>query len=219
MKSRAHPAPQQSTWKPAPSSRSATRMAYRCFRCAPSVIRPRQPFPAPPDVLFDMERQRTNFGRLLVYLLRTSLFDSGAVPIRSRDQTGPHEVDRRDRCVGSEVVGGSSLLPISGNGTLTASPTDSPPARCERAHRRCVDRFPESRVSPRARCDGLRARKFRRRLPREDRHKNSDPFYERTHFSTSITPGTDAPRFAPDRQFVRAEPCREFRKARAESSR
>jgi adenosylhomocysteine nucleosidase len=29
-----------------------------------------QPFPAPPSVLFDIERQRTNFGRLLAYLLR-----------------------------------------------------------------------------------------------------------------------------------------------------
>jgi adenosylhomocysteine nucleosidase len=30
----------------------------------------RQPFPAPPSALFDIERQRTNFGGLLVYLLR-----------------------------------------------------------------------------------------------------------------------------------------------------
>ena len=29
-----------------------------------------QPFPAPPSVLFDIERQQTNFGRLLAYLLR-----------------------------------------------------------------------------------------------------------------------------------------------------
>jgi adenosylhomocysteine nucleosidase len=29
-----------------------------------------QPFPAPPSVLFDIERQRTNFGGLLAYLLR-----------------------------------------------------------------------------------------------------------------------------------------------------
>jgi adenosylhomocysteine nucleosidase len=29
-----------------------------------------QPFPAPPCVLFDIERQRTNFGGLLAYLLR-----------------------------------------------------------------------------------------------------------------------------------------------------
>jgi adenosylhomocysteine nucleosidase len=29
-----------------------------------------QPFPAPPSVLFDIERQRTNFGRLFAYLLR-----------------------------------------------------------------------------------------------------------------------------------------------------
>jgi adenosylhomocysteine nucleosidase len=34
-----------------------------------------QPFPAPPSVLFDVERQQTNFGRLLVYLLR----DPGSV--------------------------------------------------------------------------------------------------------------------------------------------
>jgi adenosylhomocysteine nucleosidase len=34
-----------------------------------------QPFPAPPSVLFDIERQQTNFGRLLVYLLR----DPGSV--------------------------------------------------------------------------------------------------------------------------------------------
>jgi adenosylhomocysteine nucleosidase len=31
---------------------------------------PRQPFPTPPDVLFDMERQRTNYARLFGYLLR-----------------------------------------------------------------------------------------------------------------------------------------------------
>jgi adenosylhomocysteine nucleosidase len=29
-----------------------------------------EPFPAPPSVLFDIERQRTNFGGLLAYLLR-----------------------------------------------------------------------------------------------------------------------------------------------------
>jgi len=29
-----------------------------------------QPFPAPPSVLFDSERQQTNYGRLLAYLLR-----------------------------------------------------------------------------------------------------------------------------------------------------
>ena len=34
-----------------------------------------RPFPAPPSVLFDLERQQTNFGRLLVYLLR----DPGSV--------------------------------------------------------------------------------------------------------------------------------------------
>jgi adenosylhomocysteine nucleosidase len=34
-----------------------------------------QPFPAPPSVLFDIERQQTNFGRLLAYLLR----DPGSV--------------------------------------------------------------------------------------------------------------------------------------------
>ena len=34
-----------------------------------------EPFPAPPSVLFDIERQRTNFGRLLAYLLR----DPGSV--------------------------------------------------------------------------------------------------------------------------------------------
>ncbi len=31
---------------------------------------PSQPFPAPPTVLFDIERQRTNFGGLIAYLLR-----------------------------------------------------------------------------------------------------------------------------------------------------
>jgi adenosylhomocysteine nucleosidase len=31
---------------------------------------PNDPFPAPPDVLFDIERQRTRFGRLLSYILR-----------------------------------------------------------------------------------------------------------------------------------------------------
>ncbi|HWY40025.1 MAG TPA: hypothetical protein VNX27_04445 [Chthoniobacterales bacterium] len=31
---------------------------------------PAQPFPAPPNVLFDIERQRTNYGRLFTYLLR-----------------------------------------------------------------------------------------------------------------------------------------------------
>ena len=31
---------------------------------------PSQPFPAPPFVLFDIDRQRTNYGRLLAYLLR-----------------------------------------------------------------------------------------------------------------------------------------------------
>lgn len=31
---------------------------------------PAQSFPAPPDVLFDIERQRTSYGRLLAYLLR-----------------------------------------------------------------------------------------------------------------------------------------------------
>jgi adenosylhomocysteine nucleosidase len=30
----------------------------------------REPFPAPPSVLFDIQRQQTNYGRLLVYLLR-----------------------------------------------------------------------------------------------------------------------------------------------------
>ena len=34
-----------------------------------------EPFPAPPSVLFDVEREQTNFGRLLVYLLR----DPGSV--------------------------------------------------------------------------------------------------------------------------------------------
>jgi hypothetical protein len=34
-----------------------------------------EPFPAPPSVLFDVERQQTNFARLLVYLLR----DPGSV--------------------------------------------------------------------------------------------------------------------------------------------
>jgi len=29
-----------------------------------------QPFPAPPSVLFDSERQQTSYGRLLAYLLR-----------------------------------------------------------------------------------------------------------------------------------------------------
>ena len=31
---------------------------------------PRDPLPAPPDVLFDLERERTNYGRLLLYILR-----------------------------------------------------------------------------------------------------------------------------------------------------
>ena len=31
---------------------------------------PSDPFPAPPDVLFDIERQRTRYGRLLPYILR-----------------------------------------------------------------------------------------------------------------------------------------------------
>ena len=31
---------------------------------------PRDPLPAPPDVLFDIERQRTNYGRLFSYILR-----------------------------------------------------------------------------------------------------------------------------------------------------
>jgi adenosylhomocysteine nucleosidase len=31
---------------------------------------PSQPFPAPPSVLFDIDRQRTSYGRLLAYLLR-----------------------------------------------------------------------------------------------------------------------------------------------------
>ena len=31
---------------------------------------PDEPFPGPPSVLFDIETQRTNFGRLLAYLLR-----------------------------------------------------------------------------------------------------------------------------------------------------
>jgi adenosylhomocysteine nucleosidase len=37
---------------------------------------PSEPFPAPPAVLFDIERQRTSYGRLLAYLLR----DPAAVP-------------------------------------------------------------------------------------------------------------------------------------------
>ena len=37
---------------------------------------PNQPFPAPPDILFDIERQQTNYGRLLSYLLR----HPGAIP-------------------------------------------------------------------------------------------------------------------------------------------
>jgi adenosylhomocysteine nucleosidase len=35
-----------------------------------------EPFPAPPSVLFDMERQQTNFGGLLAYLLR----DPASIP-------------------------------------------------------------------------------------------------------------------------------------------
>jgi adenosylhomocysteine nucleosidase len=31
---------------------------------------PRDPLPAPPDLLFDIERQRTNYGRLFAYILR-----------------------------------------------------------------------------------------------------------------------------------------------------
>jgi adenosylhomocysteine nucleosidase len=31
---------------------------------------PKQPFPVPPDVLFDIERQRTNYGRVIGYLLK-----------------------------------------------------------------------------------------------------------------------------------------------------
>jgi adenosylhomocysteine nucleosidase len=31
---------------------------------------PREPLPAPPEVLFDLERQRTNYGRLFAYILR-----------------------------------------------------------------------------------------------------------------------------------------------------
>ena len=31
---------------------------------------PREPFPAPPSVLFDVERGRTNYGRLFAYILR-----------------------------------------------------------------------------------------------------------------------------------------------------
>ena len=31
---------------------------------------PRDPLPAPPDVLFDIERQKTNYGRLFAYILR-----------------------------------------------------------------------------------------------------------------------------------------------------
>lgn len=30
---------------------------------------PSEPFPAPPDVLFDLEKQKTNFGRLALYLV------------------------------------------------------------------------------------------------------------------------------------------------------
>ena len=37
---------------------------------------PRNPFPAPPSVLFDIQRQRTNYARLFSYLLR----DPAAVP-------------------------------------------------------------------------------------------------------------------------------------------
>jgi adenosylhomocysteine nucleosidase len=31
---------------------------------------PAQPLPAPPDVLFDLQRQRTNFPKLVTYVLR-----------------------------------------------------------------------------------------------------------------------------------------------------
>lgn len=31
---------------------------------------PTEPLPAPPSILFDVERQRTNYGRLLLYILR-----------------------------------------------------------------------------------------------------------------------------------------------------
>jgi adenosylhomocysteine nucleosidase len=41
---------------------------------------PAQPFPAPPDVLFDIERQRTNLGRIIAYLLR----HPGSIPKLTR---------------------------------------------------------------------------------------------------------------------------------------
>jgi adenosylhomocysteine nucleosidase len=51
----------------------------------------RQPFPAPPSVLFDIERQQTNFGGLLGYLLRDPasawrLFRFGRQIARARER-------------------------------------------------------------------------------------------------------------------------------------
>jgi len=41
---------------------------------------PTDPFPAPPQILFDLERQRTNYGRLFGYLLR----HPGSIPKLTR---------------------------------------------------------------------------------------------------------------------------------------
>jgi adenosylhomocysteine nucleosidase len=41
---------------------------------------PNDPFPAPPDVLFDLEHQRTSYGRLFAYLLR----HPGSIPKLTR---------------------------------------------------------------------------------------------------------------------------------------
>jgi hypothetical protein len=48
-----------------------------------------QPFPAPPSVLFDIERQQTNFGGMLAYLIRDPgsvwrLFRFGRQIVRAR---------------------------------------------------------------------------------------------------------------------------------------
>ncbi len=45
---------------------------------------PNNPLPAPPDVLFDLEQQRTNYGRLFAYLLRDPGSISGLLQFSRR---------------------------------------------------------------------------------------------------------------------------------------
>ena len=65
-------APPRWTWKRSSSRRRARIMQLPMLSLRAISDTPSEPFPAPPHVLFDLEKQKTDFARLALYLVTAS---------------------------------------------------------------------------------------------------------------------------------------------------